>query len=107
MNDRDVWPFDWMPPAPTEPPAVATQLEQQAAAALRAFETTAHQVIEAWRDVAAQMGRAFEQLAPVFAELHRQLAPLAQPPTDPRARALRLRQTRNTGPALPRLDRRR
>lgn len=107
MNDRDLWPFDWAPPAPVEPPSPMAELERQAAAAMRAFEVSMAQVVEAWREVATQMARNFEQLAPVFAELRRQLAPLVEQSADPRARALYLRQTRNTGPALPRLDRRR
>lgn len=106
---RDVWPFDWTPPTPRRADPYAEQLDAfgraMAVSAAQAALSFA-QVVEAFNVAGQQLARSFEQMAPVFAELRRQLASMSEPPTDPRARALYLRRNRNTGPALPRLDRR-
>lgn len=116
-EDRSVGPDAMRVGGPTPPlpcrrasPGVGgrplTEAERDAVleAGRRAFATFSAQMASVRRVFAATAARVTEALAPLN-ELARALG-TEKPPADPRARALWLRQRRDTGPALPPLARR-
>jgi hypothetical protein len=93
-----------------EPAALREVLLLQAMHDPEALDRTITGIVDVFRPVAVELGRIFTEFGraisealPKFQGLQQQLVEAGvspeQPPSDPRARALWLRQHRNTGPA--------